>query len=93
MVRRQPKSYVSNIHSLLKMVKSTGSMQDALYQDKLVVLPGTTHVAPPPSYKSEMEQNLPQRHDYGAITTTTTHSPNWSADHHQKRRFYRSPVT
>ncbi|KAI8343593.1 hypothetical protein BC941DRAFT_411825 [Chlamydoabsidia padenii] len=89
-VRRQPKSYVSNIHSLLKMVQSTGNIQDSLYQDKLVILPDSgTPLVSPPSYKTEMEQNLVQRHDYGAIAV---HSPNWPGDQRQNGPFYQSPI-
>ncbi|CAO3600397.1 unnamed protein product [Absidia cylindrospora] len=72
-VRRQPKSYVSNIHSLLKMVRPPGNIQDCpMYQDKLVILPDRSTLSmAPPSYGTEFQQKHSQVRQYGYGTIVT----------------------
>ncbi|KAI8089592.1 uncharacterized protein BX664DRAFT_333417 [Halteromyces radiatus] len=73
-VRRQPKPYVSNIQSLLKMVRSTSSTQDnSIQHHKGVTCSKQDQLLPaPPSYDHTQRQQ-PHQQDYGATVIGSPH--------------------
>ncbi|CAO3607307.1 unnamed protein product [Cunninghamella echinulata] len=53
-MRRQPKQIVSDLHSLLKIVRSNNTMQtNHLPREKLVIVSSNEDLSPPPSYDTD----------------------------------------
>ncbi|CAO3597310.1 unnamed protein product [Absidia cylindrospora] len=92
-IRRQPKTYISNIHSILKMARSTSSMQNHSGQgNKLVIHPNQNSLMTPCSSlddQSQRQKSSPLDCGYGAIV------PNASEMMNQQQRapFYISQST
>ncbi|ORZ23036.1 hypothetical protein BCR42DRAFT_403830 [Absidia repens] len=92
-IRRQPKTYVSNIHSILKLVRSTSSVQSQSGQgNKLVIHPNQNSLLTSCSShddQSQYHKSSPLDCSYGAIV------PNASEIMNQQQRasFYISQST
>ncbi|CAO3638848.1 unnamed protein product [Cunninghamella blakesleeana] len=68
-MRRQPKQIVSDLHSLLKIVRSNNTIQTNHPPcEKMVIIPSSEEHSPPPSYETD-SQKYPI-HGYGAINNS-----------------------